>query len=157
MDKNISYHKMKTYEINEVSRLVEEVFNEFVAPEYSENGTNTFLDFIKPSSIEGRLKREDCFILTAKHDENIVGAIEIKECSHISLLFVHKNYQKKGIAKNLFLESQKICLKLNPDIRSITVNSSPYALKIYTKLGFKQTAPKKEKNGIRFFPMVYKF
>lgn len=37
----------------------------------------------------------------------------------------------------------------------ITVNSSPYAVKIYKHLGFVPTAEEQTVNGIRFTPMKY--
>lgn len=36
-----------------------------------------------------------------------------------------------------------------------TVNSSPYAVKIYEHLGFRATDSEQTVNGLRFTPMVY--
>ncbi|ENY8640112.1 TPA: GNAT family N-acetyltransferase [Clostridioides difficile] len=44
-----------------------------------------------------------------------------------------------------------ICNKFN--LTEITVNSSPYAVEVYHKLGFKDTAVEQIVDGIRFTPM----
>ena len=83
------------------------------------------------------------------------GIIELRDCNHISLLFVHKNYHSQGIAKNLFNKANELCKQYNPDIEEIAVNSSLYAEKIYKKLGFKKVNTKQEKDGIIYIPMIY--
>ena len=40
-----------------------------------------------------------------------------------------------------------------PPIRAVTVNSSPYAVGFYKKLGFVPLGPEKQADGIRFTPM----
>ena len=88
------------------------------------------------------------------YENEIAGVISTRDVSHISLLFVDKKYHKKGIAKALFSELLTE-LKKNPDVKKITVNSSPYAVEVYKKLGFKQTDEKQEKDGIIFIPMEF--
>lgn len=41
----------------------------------------------------------------------------------------------------------------NPAIKGLTVNSSPYAVEIYKRLGFVSTDVMQEKDGIIFIPM----
>jgi predicted GNAT family N-acyltransferase len=46
-----------------------------------------------------------------------------------------------------------VCLKNNPTIQKITVNSSPNAIKAYVKMGFKSEGEEQCINGINFVPM----
>ena len=39
-------------------------------------------------------------------------------------------------------------------IEKMTVNSSPYAVPIYHKLGFKETDSEQIVNGLRYIPMI---
>jgi hypothetical protein len=48
------------------------------------------------------------------------------------------------------------CLLVNYKGNIITVNSSPYGLGFYKKLGFVPTEEEKTINGIRFTPMIYR-
>lgn len=43
--------------------------------------------------------------------------------------------------------------KRKPDMRKISVNSSPNAVTAYQKIGFKDIEEEKIVNGIRFLPM----
>ena len=45
------------------------------------------------------------------------------------------------------------CLQEKFDLAEITVNSSPYAVLIYERLGFVVQNEEMVKNGIRFIPM----
>lgn len=126
--------------------LVNDVFMEFEAPVYSEEGIRTFKNFIN----NGQALKDMTFFGAYEHNR-IVGVLANRETTHISLFFVKKEYHKKGIGKALFnfmLENTKG--------DEFTVNSSPYAVNIYEKLGFKKLSEEKLDDGIRYTPMVYK-
>ena len=83
--------------------------------------------------------------------DRLVGVIATREQgTHIALFFVDGEYHRKGIGRKLFervLQDNKV--------NYMTVNSSPYAVPVYKKLGFEQTDFEHEKNGLRFTPMKY--
>ena len=143
---------MKPGEESAVVDLVLKVFYEFVAPHYSNEGVEEFRRFVRADALADRLKNGNLVIL-AKSDRKIIGVIEMRENSHIALLFVKKSFQRKGIAKDLLLRSIGICKKRKPDLQKITVNSSPNAFTVYQKIGFKGVEDEKVINGIRFIPM----
>jgi ribosomal protein S18 acetylase RimI-like enzyme len=70
------------------------------------------------------------------HKARIVGVIEVRQFRHISLLFVDDRFQRQGIARALVRHAVARCLSRRPDLRQITVRSSPYAVPIYERLGF---------------------
>jgi hypothetical protein len=47
---------MGTNEVTEVCNLVMCVFNEFIAPSYSQEGVNEFLKYAQPDALLGSLK-----------------------------------------------------------------------------------------------------
>ena len=79
--------------------------------------------------------------------------MEIKNNNHISLFFVKKEYHKKGVGKKLFEYFKNKIKQENIGINKITVNSSIYAEKIYSRFGFVKINDIQEKNGIIFIPM----
>lgn len=131
--------------------LVWHVFQEFEAPGYSEEGVTEFKKFISLTSIKEQLDCGDFHLWICLHEEKVVGVIASRDLSHISLLFVDKEYHKKGIGKDLYKTFLNSCLEQG--CLEITVNSSPYAVEIYQKLGFKNTDIEQTVNGIRFTPM----
>ncbi len=153
MDPSIRIKDMREGEEKSISDMVSSVFNEFVAPGYSEQGVNEFMRYIKPGLIIDRLRKGETFLLVARDEERVVGVIETRDSSHISLMFVEKEYHNKAISRELFRLARERCLKNKPGIENITVNSSPYAVPVYEKLGFEATAEEQVKNGIRFVPM----
>jgi len=66
-------------------------------------------------------------------------------------LAADKKYQKQGIGKSLF---KIVIQKATKD--EVTVNSSPFAVDIYKKLGFECIDHEQLVDGIRFVPMLYR-
>lgn len=52
------------------------------------------------------------FVLVAEHTEKIVGFATLANGSYIDLLYVHKDYQRQGIAKLLLDEITKEAIRL---------------------------------------------
>ena len=144
---------MNPGEETEVCRLVMRVFTEFVAPGYSPEGIKEFRKYVEPAAL---LKRSDAghFVWIASVQNQLAGVIEMRHHEHISLLFVDRQFLRRGFARALLFQALAVSRQHNPDLERVTVNSSPYAVPVYEKLGFVQTGPEQVKNGIRFVPMA---
>lgn len=151
----ITYREICQGEEENVCQLIIECFNEFVAPGYSEEGIIEFSKYVTPKSTRYRLARNH-FILIALDGNLIVGVIEVRNNNHISLFFVRKEYQSQGIGKRLHELAIEKCKTLKPDVNVIDVNSSPYAVPIYEKLGSVKVSDEQIVNGMRFTPMTIK-
>lgn len=124
--------------------LVWNVFSEYEAPEYSKDGIEEFY-----KSIHDEAYLQQLSIYGAYLDDILVGVIATRnEGSHIALFFVDGKYHKQGIGRKLFET-----VKSNCKSEKMTVNSSPYAVSIYEKLGFCRMSTEQVVNGIRFYPM----
>lgn len=75
--------------------------------------------------------------------------------THINLVFTKKEYHHRGIATAIFNFLLNDLLAENPDLKEITLNSSPYGLGFYKHIGFIALTDEQELNGIRFTPMKY--
>lgn len=75
--------------------------------------------------------------------------------THINLVFVKKEYQRKGIATELFRYLLSELRRENPELSEITLNSSPYGLPFYLRLGFVPQSEELEEDGIRYTPMKF--
>ncbi len=139
-------------EIEDFSRLVEFVFDEYVGKDYSETGNKNFKDYINPAAVLERMKGKSTFYV-AKDEGWVIGALEIQNKNHISLFFVDKECQEQEIERELF---ERYLSDIEPgSISSVTVNSSIFGENVYTDLGFKRTGGPQEKDGILFIPMAY--
>ena len=144
--------EMNLNELEETMELVKKVFDEFEAPEYRDEGIKNFYKFANVENIK-KLLNENFKIVIVKDYSKIIGMLAIRDNSHIGMLFVDKAYHQKGIAKYLIRYAKGLYGMNNTDI---TVNSSPYAVEIYKRMGFEILSNEKETDGIRFTPMVLK-
>ncbi|MEM7008042.1 MAG: GNAT family N-acetyltransferase [Thermodesulfobacteriota bacterium] len=148
MNKTVNYRSMAKGEEIEVCNLVARSFNEFIGPEFSEQGIEEFFGYANTREFKKRLK-SDYLAMIAEIDGSIAGVIEIKGNSHISMLYVDKSHHRKGIAKSLVKNALST---LTAD--EITVNSSRYAVAFYESLGFIQFENEKTIYGVIHVPMV---
>lgn len=138
---------LQAEQLAEALSLVWEVFCRFEAPEYSEEGITEFKNFLNNEEEIGKLDFYGAFDKAS----DIVGVLAMRKPSHISLFFVKAEYHRQGIGRQLF---EKILCDYQPQgIGVFTVNSSPYAVEVYRKLGFKLTGNECITNGIRYTPM----
>jgi GNAT superfamily N-acetyltransferase len=153
METTIAYRPMQAGEESAVCDLVARVFEEFVAPGFSPEGVREFLGYAEPSALVQRAQ-DNHFVLVAVTEDQVVGMIEVRNHDHISLFFVDARVHRRGIGRELAGQALDICRHTRPDLKEIDVNSSPYAVPVYERLGFRQVGPERVKNGIRFVPMV---
>lgn len=138
--------KLNPTEKNAALKLVWEVFQEFESPDYTQEGTDSFRNYIQHANTIDNLE-----MLGAFDRKELTGMIATRnDGSHIALFFVRKEHHRQGIGRQLFE-------KVATDSRSerITVHSSPYAVDIYHRLGFTDTQPEQSTDGIRYTPMVF--
>lgn len=141
---NCLIREIKQEEIENALSLVWKVFQEYEACDYSKEGVEEFYNSIYDINFISRLCLYGAFL-----NNELVGVIATRnEGTHIALFFVDGKYQKQGIGKQLFQT-----IKMKNKCNKMTVNSSPYALPVYYKLGFKDTDSEQVVNGIRFTPM----
>ncbi len=124
--------------------LVWKVFQEYEAPDYTQEGVEAFYKSIHDEKYLSELCWYGAFV-----QEALVGVIAARNAgTHIALFFVDGAYHRQGIGKQLF----QAALAANPS-HVMTVNSSPYAASVYHKLGFEDTGSEQVANGLRFTPM----
>jgi GNAT superfamily N-acetyltransferase len=137
----------------EVSNLVARSFNEFIAPDFPEEGIEEFFRYANPRALIKRSEGSH-FILVAEAEESIVGIIEIREMKHVSMLFVDKSFHRRGIGKELLRAAlDKIKSGSRPP-KKVTVHSSRFAVPFYNSLGFVRTGEEKIIHGVIHIPMA---
>ncbi len=134
-------------ELQEALDLVWRVFLEFEAPDYSQQGVESFKRFIEIEQIQELIERRELKFWGAYKVDQLVGVIVIKLDSHVSMLFVDPDFHRKGIGSRLFQ------VAFGEQAGKITVNASPYAIEFYHRLGFQDKSAEQIVDGIRFTPM----
>lgn len=136
--------KLNKSEYQQVTSLSLDVYTQCGKADFNEEGYNTFNSFISSEETMNELT-----IYGAFDDKDLIGIIGTKNAGqHVSLLFIRKEYHRKGIGKRLF--NYAIANYLADEI---SVNSSTYAIPFYQSLGFEKTDETQEVNGMKYTPM----
>lgn len=132
--------------ISDAVNLIWTTFMQFEAPDYSDVGIQSFKSFIDNKEIIKTLE-----FWGAYDNKELKGAIATNENrKHICCFFVKEQYHKQGIGRKLWEY-----LLENSSSEIITVNSSPYAVPVYRKLGFTDIDTEQLSDGMRYIPMKF--
>jgi len=139
-------------EFVKISEFIRDIFEDSISDLYDSLGREVFLDYIRPEKLEERFQETQRFsqILVLREGE-IVGWMEVRDDSHISMLFVHKDYQRRGIGKNLIQIAIDNAIHTNN--QALTLNSSPNSIEAYLTLGFTLLSDLCMINGVKFYEM----
>lgn len=154
---NIVIRKITTSEVESAMALALEVFMEFEAPDYGPTGVETFKkDIVENPEYLENARKGLCPIYGAFDGEKLVALMGMRSSkTHINLVFTKKEYHRKGIARAIFHYLLDDVLQENPALEALTLNSSPYGLPFYLRIGFVPQNGEQTVNGIRFTPMKY--
>lgn len=129
-------------------------FLRFEADVYSPEGVKNFENFITDSTLYRMFVVGSYQMFVALDGKKIVGMLTLRDGTHISLLFVDEKYHRRGIGRALL---QYMCHYLLTEVQAcrVTVNSSPYGVGFYHRLGFRDLRPQEKKDGIIYTPMEF--
>ncbi len=147
-----SIRHLKKNEWDMAVQLAWDTFLIYEAPEYSPEGVKNFSDFIKGEELKNMFYLGEYRAWGAFDDNDvIVGLLGIRKHWHISLLFVEPRLHHQGIATSLL--KQAFSEGAKEGVNTMTVNSSPYAIGFYHRLGFTNLDHERTTDGIRYTPM----
>lgn len=129
-------------------------FLRFDAKDYTQEGIDSFRDFITDVTLHRMFQEGRYQIFVALDKKKIIGMISLRNETHISLLFVDKEYHMQGVGRSLM---KYLCNYLLTEMNQwkVTVNASPYAVGFYHKLGFYDLGPVTYSQGILYTPMMF--
>ena len=149
--------KIRSAEVEEALALAYEVFMEFEAPDYGQEGVDSFRrDVVENERFIARCRQGECPIYAAFDGDRMMGMMGLRAGkAHISMAFVKREYQRQGVATAIFQYLLADILKKDPALREVTLNASPYGMPFYLHIGFEPRSEEQEQHGIRFTPMKY--
>lgn len=140
----MNIRQLNNSEFDDAIALSLSVFTECGTADFDIKGLETFKSFIHNKELMDKLT-----IFGAFDNDRLIGIIGAKNRgTHISLFFIHPNFHRRGIGKQLFNSAYAKQTGIQ-----ITVNSSSYAMKFYESLGFSKTFEEQETDGLKYTPM----
>lgn len=152
---NILVRPVTNEEWENAMGLAWKTFLRFEGIDYTQEGIDNFQDFITDQTLRKMFLKGEYILYGAFFKGTLVGIISLRNKEHISLLFVDEEFHKMGIGRKLIYEIRKLEKRLGG--YRLTVNSSPYAVGFYHKIGFVDTNLEQKKDGIRYTPMSWIF
>ena len=129
-------------------------FLRFEAQDYPSEGVRNFERFVSDETIYRMFIIGSYHLFVAYAGTALVGTSTLRDASHISLLFVDEKYHRQGIGRALVRHVNDFLVSGSRASR-VTVNSSPYGVEFYHKLGFRDVRPQEQKDGIIYTPMEF--
>ncbi len=129
-------------------------FLRFEADVYSPEGVKNFENFITDSTLYRMFVVGSYQLFVALDGKKIVGMLTLRGGTHISLLFVDERYHRRGIGRAL-MQYLSNYLLTEMQASRVTVNSSPYGIEFYHRLGFRDLRPQEKSDGIIYTPMEF--
>lgn len=150
---NLKIKVVTSEKIDEGFQVIWEVFREFVAPDYTQEGIDCFYsEFIKSEQFRKKFLEGREVMYGAYIDDELTGVLCISVMNTVSCVFVKGKYHRMGIGKKLF---EAVIEKLKyQGVTEITLNASPYALPFYHAIGFCDTNVQSTYKGIVYTPMA---
>ena len=120
------------------------MFSEYESPDYTPEGTEEFRQTLQNEKYLAGLRYYGAF-----DGDTMAGMAAVRAAErHVCFLFVDGKYHRLGLGTKLVN-----ALKADFAGNTVTLNSSPYGLPFYLKVGFTPTDTEQTVNGIRFTPM----
>jgi len=118
-----------------VSALVQATFDEFVAPDWEPSACQFFKRESSPERFASTLPSA-AFAAVMEARGRIVGFILMPQPAQLAFLFVDASWQRRGIARTLWEAARTRIETQFPAVKTVELNSSPYAVAAYKALGF---------------------
>src|SRR5262245_9494386 len=115
-------------------------------------GAEPFLRSVSPASIAGYIADPGLDYRAAFAGGTLAGVVAVRDGRHVFHLFVAARLHRQGVARRLW-ETARAAAIASGNGGEFTVNSSPFAVPVYMRFGFRVTGARVEQDGIAYVPM----
>lgn len=152
----LTVRRIRADELDAAMELAWDTYLRYEAPDYGPEGVETFRrDIIENETFHANCRSGSNRMWGAFDEEKLIGLFAMRGISHICLVFTHHGYHRRGVASAIFQKLLVDVRKENPELKQLTLNSSPYGKPFYDHAGFRDADVEKTINGIRSTAMVY--
>lgn len=143
----ITYRRATAADLPAVSAFIWQINMAVIAPTEPAEAQATFWKYMDPAAMAARAANHAVWV--AEAGDQLVGALEVRNGTHVALLFVDRAYKGQGIGQALL----EAAFGEPAHWPALTVNSNPPANQAYERMGFRKVGPEQQDHGLRFQPM----
>ena len=129
-----------------ISRLVQGSFRAHVAPDWGQEAQESFYAETTPEKLVARLA-ESTYAVVYDDDGMVVGVILLPRPTLVQLCFVASTHLRRGIARALWQAARSHLETHLPEVKTVELNASPYAVAAYTAMGFFPISKQYQRSG----------
>jgi len=118
-----------------ISLLVQASFVSDVASNWERSAQEEFLRETTSERLSGLIAAAT-FVAVYEEEGQILGVISFARPNLVQLLFVASGHLRRGIGRALWEAARAHIEERHPEVKTIELNSSPYAVSAYKALGF---------------------
>jgi predicted GNAT family N-acyltransferase len=137
----------------EASAVVEESFLALAADDWRPDARIVFLAATAPAPLQNKVSTMT-FAAGAFSDDGLVGVILMPSPNLLGLLFVRPCWLRMGIGQALWESARAHIETKFPEVSTVELNSTPYAVGFYKSVGFVPISSEFERDGRRAVRMA---
>jgi GNAT superfamily N-acetyltransferase len=118
-----------------IAELVHAGFTAHVAPDWESSAQQSFLRDTTAEKFEAVIAQAT-FVAVYEERSQVLGVIALPRPTLVQLLFVAPSHLRRGIGRALWEAGRSHLEEQHPEITTVELNSSPYAVAAYKALGF---------------------
>ena len=122
-------------DVSGIAELVKAGFMQHVAPDWESSARQDFLRDTTAEKLAGKID-EAAFVAVYEHESQMLGVLFMPRPSLVQLFFVAPGHLRRGIGRALWEAARGHLSERHPEITTVELNSSPYAVPAYKALGF---------------------
>ena len=118
-----------------ISSLVQCSFRAHVAPDWDPEAQDSFYSETTPEKIAAVINSAT-FAAVYEEERNVVGVVVLTRPNLVQLCFVATTHLRRGVGKSLWKAARSHLDANLPEVKTVELNASPYAVAAYTAMGF---------------------
>ena len=118
-----------------ISELVQAGFTAHIAADWELSAQHEFIAETQAGKLASKLS-EAALCLVCENGTQVVGVIFLPRPTLVQLFFVAPSQLRQGIGRMLWEAVRTHLEESHPEVKTVELNSSPYALAAYKALGF---------------------
>jgi GNAT superfamily N-acetyltransferase len=118
-----------------ISKLVQAGFVERIASDWESSAQQHFMAETEADKLAPKIAAS-ALCLVCECDARLLGVVLLPRPTTVQLFFVASAHLGTGIGRTLWNAVRVQLAEKHPEVRTVELNSSPYALRAYKALGF---------------------